>query len=177
MKLLVCALADLATQARDRRLDGVVSLLSPDLAAPAFPGDTPHLIQRFNDIAAPREGLATPGAEGIGALLAFADRLLPDATLLVHCWMGISRSPAAAFIIACRRAPEVPELEIALALRDAAPGATPNPLMIQIADDRLGRGGKMRAAIAHIGRGRDSAMGTPFEIDTARLRSGRRTSR
>jgi predicted protein tyrosine phosphatase len=174
---VVCALANVATQARDGRLGGVISLLSPELAAPAFPGDTPHLILRFNDVAAPREGLAAPDARGIGELLAFADRFPPNATVLVHCWLGISRSPAAAFIIACRRAPRIPELEIALALRDAAPDATPNPLMIQLADDRLGRGGRMRAAIAQIGRGRDSAVGAPFEIDTVRLRSGRRTSR
>jgi predicted protein tyrosine phosphatase len=169
MKLVVCALADLATQARLHRPVGVVSLLSPDLPNPNVAGDALRLVMRFNDIPAPRDDLIAPDAAMIERLLAFADGFAPDSTLLVHCWMGISRSPAAAFILACARAPEVSELRIALALREAAPSVTPNSLMVSLADHHLGRGGRMARAVSHIGRGRESGRGAPFELDTARF--------
>jgi predicted protein tyrosine phosphatase len=175
MKLVVCALGDVATQVRRHRPAGVVSLLSPDLPTPALPGDPPRLVLRFNDIDAPREGLLAPDAAMIESLLAFAEGFPDDATLLIHCWMGISRSPAAAFILACARSPAVAELEIALALRKAASSATPNLLMARLADDLLGRGGRIARAVAHIGRGRESGRGSPFELDTARLQRRWRT--
>ena len=51
------------------------------------------------------------------------DRAAP---LLIHCFAGVSRSTAAAFISACALAPRRDEGEIALALRAASPTATPN---------------------------------------------------
>ncbi len=84
--------------------------------------------------------------------------------MLIHCWAGVSRSTAAAYIIACQRAPGRSEAEIAQALRAAAPYATPNPLMISLADAALGRAGRMSAAIAQVGRGADTFEGALFEL-------------
>jgi predicted protein tyrosine phosphatase len=171
MKLVVCALADLSTQARLHRPAGVVSLLSPELPTPSVPGDPARLILRFNDIPAPRDDLVAPDAAMIAELVAFADGFPPDATLLLHCWMGISRSPAAAFILACARAPATPEPRIAFALREASPTATPNPLMASLADEHLRRGGRLAQAISRIGRGLEGGRGAPFELDTTRFGS------
>ena len=76
--------------------------------------------------------------------------------------MGVSRSTAAAYIGVQILNPEVDELDLANALRWAAPFATPNPLMIKIADDILGRSGRMVDAIKSIGRGENAYEGSPF---------------
>jgi predicted protein tyrosine phosphatase len=165
VKLVVCAMADLEREARRCAPTGAISLLTPDQAEPAIPGDPPRLTLRFNDISEPVEGLVAPSMDMVDQLLAFASPLAPDDRLMVHCWMGISRSPAAAFILACARNPERPEEEIAQALRQAAPSASPNPLLVQLADERLERRGRMSAAIARVGRGCDAASGAPFELE------------
>jgi predicted protein tyrosine phosphatase len=165
MKLVVCALSDLEQELARHAPAGVVSLASPDQPIPSIGGDRTRLVLRFNDIAAPRDGLVAADAETVRRLLAFADRFDQDAVLLLHCWMGISRSPAAAFAIACARSPSTPEARIAGALRQASPSATPNPRLVRLADDLLGRGGRMVEAIAGIGRGREAAMGAPFVLE------------
>jgi predicted protein tyrosine phosphatase len=165
MKLIVCPLNEVARQVARAEPAGIVSLLAPDQPAPRLGGDGARLILGFHDIAEPRPGLVPAAATDIDQLLAFAAAFPPDAKLLIHCWMGISRSPAAAFILACAQRPERPEAEIAAALRHAAPSATPNARLIALADDRLGRGGRMKAAISAIGRGREASLGRPFELD------------
>ena len=76
-----------------------------------------------------------------------------DAPILIHCWAGISRSTATAYITACVHNPDADEHAIAQALRDASPTATPNRRFIALADAALGRNGRMKAAIEAIGRG------------------------
>jgi predicted protein tyrosine phosphatase len=147
----------------------MVSLLSPDQPAPSAPGEPPRLVLRFHDIAAPQGTLTAPDAGAVARLLEFAAARGPAETVLVHCWMGISRSPAAAFILACAAAAATPEVAIAWTLRRAAPTATPNPLLVRLADAHLGRGGRMVEAVSWIGRGREAARGAPFELDTTRL--------
>jgi predicted protein tyrosine phosphatase len=169
VKLLVCALEDVAETARRHELAAVVSLLSEDQTPPPVIGDPPRLVLRFHDIAAPRDGLTAPDAQAVSRLLAFAGERRDRETLLLHCWMGISRSPAAAFIVACAAEPAASEEEIAHALRQAAPAATPNPLLVSLADRHLRRGGRMVAAMTLIGRGCESARGAPFQLDTALL--------
>ena len=66
--------------------------------------------------------------------------------LLIHCWAGISRSSAAAYAIACDRNPGF-ERDIAIELRRRSPSATPNRLMVRLADDLLQRDGRMVEAI------------------------------
>jgi len=165
MKLVVCPLEALEEQAARIRPAGVISLLSPDQPSPIIPGVGARLGLRFHDISEPRPGLLLATEDDVAQLLAFAAAFPPAATLLIHCWMGISRSPAAAFILACAQRPERPEAEIAAALRQAAPFATPNARLIALADDGLGRRGRMKAAISAMGRGREASLGSPFELD------------
>jgi predicted protein tyrosine phosphatase len=96
-------------------------------------------------------------------LIAFARDWDESAPMLIHCWAGISRSTAAAFTIACERSAPGKEAAIARALREAAPHAYPNRRIVALADDLLGRRGRMVDAVEAIGLG-DFAMGFPFDL-------------
>ena len=167
MSLFVCALADVEAEVRRLHPDGVVSLLGPGQSPPTLPPGTARLILRFHDIAQPAEGYIAPDSGIVNQLLAFDADLGEGARVLAHCWMGISRSPAAAYILACARYGPGAEDQLAQALRQAAPSATPNPLLVRLADAHLARGGRMRAAIAAIGRGCDADVGESFELALA----------
>jgi predicted protein tyrosine phosphatase len=56
------------------------------------------------------------------------------------------------------------ERAIAEGMRRSSPFATPNALMVALADDMLGRSGRMRAAIAAIGQGTACTEGRVFEV-------------
>lgn len=141
----------------------VINLGTP-VAVPASVARDNHLFVGFNDIVAPQEGLIHPAAEHVDAILGFARRWPREAPLVVHCFAGISRSTASAYIAACALSPERDEDEIARALRASSPIATPNALLVELADAALGRQGRMTAAIAAIGRGREAMENEPFEI-------------
>ncbi|WP_426000188.1 tyrosine phosphatase family protein [Caulobacter sp. DWR1-3-2b1] len=168
MTLLVCPLSQVDAAVTLHRPSHMVSLLSPSSPPESWPApDGEHLRLAFHDIAAPRDGLVAPNAEQVADLLAFTARWDAARPLLVHCWAGVSRSTAAALIIACQRAPGRAEAEIARALRLAAPYATPNPLMVALADEMLGRSGRLIAAVAAIGRGAETFEGALFEVPLA----------
>jgi predicted protein tyrosine phosphatase len=113
-----------------------------------------RVILGFNDVTAPGPGLVPPDEATVRAVLEFGAACAPEDEILVHCWMGVSRSPAAAYIMACARAPGE-ERPIAEGLRRASPVATPNRLLVSLADDLLVRNGRMVDAIDAIGRGCD----------------------
>ena len=61
----------------------------------------------------------------------------------MHCWFGVSRSPAAAYVAACALAPDQDEAAFAdSALRRAAPFATPNRRIVALGDALLAREGR-----------------------------------
>jgi predicted protein tyrosine phosphatase len=167
MTLLVCPLSQVETARTLRRPSHLISLLSPTTPAETWPVAEPRdacLRLAFHDIAEPRPDLIAPNAAQVAELLAFASGWDGSRPLLVHCWAGVSRSTAAAFIIACQHAPERSEQVIAEALRATAPYATPNPLLVSLADAALGRDGRMSKAVADIGRGVDTFEGSLFEL-------------
>lgn len=120
---------------------------------------------RFNDIVEPRDDLRLPSVAAIQALLDFASDWPNRAAAVAFCFAGISRSPAAAFILACARSAPGVEFDLARDLRAAAPSATPNALMIALADQLLRRDGRMSAAIAALGRGAQATYGEIFRVD------------
>jgi len=131
---------------------------------PAGITESRHLFLGMSDISAPMEGHVVPAEEHVERFLAFIREWDRAAPLVIHCWAGISRSTAAAYIAACALGPARDEEEIATALRAAAPSATPNARLVAVADGVLGRDGRMSAAIARIGRGADAFEGTPFSL-------------
>ena len=106
--------------------------------------------------------MTPPGAEHIEQFVNFAKAWDQGSPLLIHCFAGISRSTAAAYITAIALNPEQDERMLAGLLRERAPSATPNPRLIAIADDILECKGRMVDAIASIGRGAEAFEGTPF---------------
>jgi predicted protein tyrosine phosphatase len=165
MTLLVCPLSQVETARALHHPSHLVSLLAPTSDDGAWPtADGAHLRLAFHDIPEPREGYTAPDAALLARLLDFAAGWNPARPMLIHCWAGVSRSTAAAFIVACQRGPDRAERDIAQALRAAAPYATPNPLLVSLADAALGRGGRMSAAVAEIGRGADAFEGALFEL-------------
>ena len=93
-----------------------------------------------------------------------ASRLARSRPIVVHCFAGISRSTAAAFITLCTVRPERDEHDIARRLRAASPYAFPNARLVALADGLLEREGRMIAAIQSIGRGEIVAESVPFGL-------------
>ena len=96
-----------------------------------------HLRLAMNDIAEPQPGLVPPSHGHVSELIEFAVSWDRKAPMLIHCWAGISRSTAAAFISLCALNPAVDEHRIAQAIRKASPTATPNRRLVQFADSVL----------------------------------------
>lgn len=157
MRLIVCPGSAVETLLAREPVDHVLTLVSPD--AQVRSRAVPTTVLRFNDIIEPRPGLIPPSAEMVHAIIALGRELPAEATLLVHCFAGVSRSPAAAYVLACAASAAGAEVAIAQRLRVASPRVTPNALMVSLADHILQRGGAMSAAIAAIGRGADAYEG------------------
>lgn len=135
------------------------------LERPASIAPERYLRLGFNDIAEPREGLTLVQGDHVEALLGFLGRWDQQAPLLIHCFAGVSRSTASAFIAACLLRSDIGEAQWAQRLRQASPTATPNPRLIALADGLLAREGRMIEAIAAIGRGAECHSGEPFFLD------------
>ena len=165
MTLIVCGLSEVKRLIALRRPSHLVTLLDPAsmIETPAGLSAERHLRVGVNDIAEPMEGLVVPCEEVVVDLIAFARDWDERAPMLIHCWAGISRSTAAAFTIACERSAPGKEADIARALREAAPHAYPNRRIVTLADDLLGRRGRMVDAVEAIGLG-DFAIGFPFDL-------------
>ena len=164
--LVVSSLADMPkTVARHGALD-LVTLINADtlVERPQAIEAPRHLFLGFNDIAEPMEGFTAPSSDHLDQLIDFGRSWSRETPLAIHCWAGISRSTAAAYILAIAITPDLDEAALANELRRLAPSATPNPRLVALADERLDRGGRMVAAIHGIGRGENAFSGTPFVL-------------
>lgn len=164
--IIVCPLSHIPEVAATRRPSHLLTLLDPGHQVPTPQPVAPerHLRIDINDIADPAEGLILPCVEHLETILRFGEGWDASRPLLIHCWAGVSRSTAAALMIACARNPEVSEHRIAQAMRRASPTAYPNRLMIALADDMLGRGGRLVAAREAMGASFVDLIGQPFEL-------------
>lgn len=141
---------------------GVTHLLS--LEDPGTPKGTPmwfrgvHEQLHFHDLETAVETstiLGTPPCqEKVQAILDFGQRCLasstasPPVTVLVHCYAGVSRSPAAAFALARQALGEGKEREALQYVLTVRPFGVPNSLIVRHADALLGAGGGMLRALA-----------------------------
>jgi predicted protein tyrosine phosphatase len=146
----------------------LISLLAAgtEMARPESLATEHHLLLNFHDIAEPQEGLTPPSEAVVRRILEFGENWDARAPLVVNCFAGISRSTASAYMIAAARSPARDEQDLAREVRRLSPTATPNPLMIALADAMLGRNGRMVRAIRDIGRGEDvtTGEGVPFAL-------------
>lgn len=123
-----------------------------------------HLWLQMDDIADPVDGLIAPCEEHVERLVKFVTRWDRAEPLVIHCFAGISRSTAAAFIAACALAPERGEAELAMRIRDASSTASPNPRLVALGDSYLGRQGRMVDAVQQIGLGEPAYEAEPFDL-------------
>jgi predicted protein tyrosine phosphatase len=163
----VCSLARLHRTVQETGARHVVTLLR-DLhlvTRPESIAEDRHLLLGMDDIPEPADGYVAPCEDHVAKLIAFArdwDRCTP---LVVHCYAGISRSTAGAFVTACALNPHRAELRIAQELRRRSDTAAPNRRIVSIADDLLGRSGRMIEAIDALGPATMAVEGIPFQLE------------
>lgn len=164
--LVVCSLSHLHATAQAHNVREMITLLSSENQLERPPSVDPerHLFLNMNDISMQIDGMRSPEERHITRLIDFAASWDRSSPLLIHCWMGISRSTAAAYITAMALDPSLDEDLFASELRRQSPSATPNRRLIALADDVLKRDGRMVSAIEGIGRGAEASIGTPFVL-------------
>jgi predicted protein tyrosine phosphatase len=162
----VCSLARLHETVEATGARHVVSLLGREdnLSRPAAIERENHLWLQLHDISERLAGYVMPDHDHVTRLITFVRRWRRDSPLVVHCYAGVSRSTAAAFVTVCALSPREEETAIALSLRRASPSATPNIRIVALADEILGREGRMIRAVEAIGRGVLVAEAEPFEL-------------
>jgi predicted protein tyrosine phosphatase len=163
----VCSLARLHDTVEETGARHIVTLINDEtlVMRPECVSAENHLFLGMHDIPAEMDGFRAPAKVHVQELIDFVQRWDRNTPLVVHCYAGISRSTAAAFVIACALNPQRDERAIAQSLRKASATAIPNTRLVSLADEVLGRQGRMVAAIESIGRGAESAEGTPFRLD------------
>jgi len=163
----VCSLARLHATVEETGARRVVSLMRDVelVRRPPTIEHADHLLLRLDDICEPIDGFTIPAEEHIAELLTFVRAWDRAAPLVIHCYAGVSRSTAGAFVSACALNPRRAETEIARDIRRLSPTATPNIRIVTLADQMLGRDGRMVTAIEGIGRGIECYEGHPFRLD------------
>ena len=163
----VCSLADLpatveATGARHilTVMGNVAKVIRPQSVLEAN-----HLMISMDDIIEPADGFVAPSGEHVERALAFIRKWDREAPLVIHCYAGISRSTASAFMAACALNPHRDESSIARQIRAASPSAYPNRLIVTLADRTLGRDGRMVRALDDMGPGSMTVESRPFRVE------------
>ncbi len=151
----VCSLSRLHTVVETTGAEHVVTLIrdTTRVTRPRSILEENHLVLSVDDIEDELEGMVAPAETHVAELLSFVGRWKRERPMVVHCFAGISRSTAAAFITACAIQPERDEREIARAIRQASVTAQPNPRIVGFGDKLLGRQGRMVDAVRAIGKG------------------------
>ena len=165
--IVVSPLARIAEMAVRHKAREMISLLAAnqDFHRPAVIQAERHLKLAMNDIAFAGTGdLIAPQEAHVAEIIDFARGWDQASPLVVHCWMGVSRSPAAAMIASLAVAPEDDDEALAQRLRVSSPFATPNMRLVEIGDDLLGRAGRFAKAVKALGRGADADGNTPFTL-------------
>ena len=167
-RLLIAPFSALEETVRRHRPSHLLTLLvEPFVPTPQTIHPDRHLRLSVHDIIEPAPGSVAPDSGHIADLIAFGKTWDRTDPFLVHCWAGISRSTAAAYIVLCDLHGPGHEERIARALRFHAPHAQPNRLMIRHADLLLGRGGRMVAAVETMGEARMVSEGEVVELPLA----------
>lgn len=166
--IYVCPLSAVETCVADIGPSHVVSLLDPEtcatLATPAGIAPERHLKMAINDIAAPIDGHIHPEQNHVGQLIEFLRGWDESASLLIHCWAGISRSTATAFTALCMLNEDACEFALARHLRERGAHAHPNRLIVRHADAILGRGGRMVEAVEAMTPAQPTFEGVVFNL-------------
>jgi predicted protein tyrosine phosphatase len=128
----------------------LISLMSPAgmIQTPPTIDPANHLQLEVDDIEQPTDGYVCPASEHIERLLDFGDQL---DDVVVHCSMGMSRSPAAVMILLAQKNPGR-EVDIAELIFSRVPNAHPNRLILEIGGKLLGCGGEFQSPVCNVRR-------------------------
>src|SRR5256885_15978724 len=165
--LHVCSLAALPETVRATGASHILTVMANanQVQRPASVLEANHLKVSMDDITEQMDGFIAPSDTHIEQVLNFVRSWDRSAPLVVHCYAGISRSSASAFAAACMLNPHRDEISIARRIRAASPIASPNRLIVSLADRALGREGRMLRALDEMGPGSMIVEGRPFRID------------
>jgi predicted protein tyrosine phosphatase len=163
----VCSLAALPDTVRATGASHILTVMAnvDQVQRPESVLAANHLKVSMDDITEQMDGFVAPTDSHIEQVLNFVRGWDRNAPLVVHCYAGISRSTASAFAAACMLNPHRDEISIARQIRAASPIASPNRLIVSLADRALGREGRMLRALDEMGPGTMTVEGRPFRID------------
>jgi predicted protein tyrosine phosphatase len=166
-RIHVCSLFRIADVAETTGAKSLVTLINSGTPVERPPMIAPerHLYVAISDVCEETDGHVLAGNAHVERLIDFVQAWDRAEPILIHCFAGVSRSTAGAYIAACALNPRADELIVADRLRRASPTATPNAHLVALADKILNRGGRMIAAIKRIGRGADCLEGEPFTLE------------
>ena len=157
-EITVCGIGELGSHAT-RGVSHVLSILDPRIEErPSFAAFGPHrrLELCFDDILEHRQDLLAPQRSHVDDILEFAAAFIaeppPEAHLLVHCHMGVSRSSAAVALILARVRPDLPAAQILDEVLRIRQRAWPNLRLIELGDEALERDGELIEAVAAVYR-------------------------
>jgi predicted protein tyrosine phosphatase len=165
--LHVCSLAALPDTVKTTGASHVLTVMAnvAQVQRPESVLEANHLRVQMDDITEHMDGFLAPSDAHIEKVLNFVRSWDRSAPMVVHCYAGISRSTASAFAAACMLNPHRDEVSIARQIRAASPIASPNRLIVSLADKALGREGRMLRALDEMGPGSMIVEGRPFRID------------
>ena len=163
----VCSLAALADTVKATGASHILTVMANvhQVQRPVSVLEANHLRVQMDDITEQMDGFVAPSDSHIEQVLNFVRSWNRSAPLVVHCYAGISRSTASAFAAACMLNPHRDEISIARQIRAASPIASPNRLIVSLADKALGREGRMLRALDEMGPGSMTVEGKPFRLD------------
>jgi predicted protein tyrosine phosphatase len=164
----VCSLAALPETVRLTGASHVLTVMGKvdQVQRPVSVLPANHLKVAMDDITEPMDGYVMPSESHVAQVLGFIRGWDRGAPMVIHCWAGVSRSTASAFAAACALNPHRDEAEIAHKLRAASPIASPNRLIVALADKALGREGRMVRALEQIGPASSMIVeGKPFLLE------------
>ncbi|GAC1336387.1 MAG: protein-tyrosine phosphatase family protein [Bradyrhizobium sp.] len=163
----VCSLAALPDTVKATGASHVLTVMAKvdQVLRPESVLEANHLKVAMDDITEEIDGFVAPCDSHIEQVLGFVRGWDRGAPLVIHCYAGISRSTASAFAAVCALNPQRDEMAIARQIRAASPIASPNRLIVSLADKALGREGRMLRALDEMGPGSMTVEGRPFRID------------
>ncbi len=163
----VCSLAALPDTVKATGASHILTVMAnvaqvqrPESVLPAN-----HLRVQMDDVTEAIDGFVAPSDQHIEQVLNFVRGWDRHAPLVVHCYAGISRSTASAFAAVCALNPHRDEISIARQIRAASQIASPNRLIVSLADKALGREGRMLRALDEMGPGNMTVEGRPFRLE------------
>ncbi len=163
----VCSLAALPATVETTGARHILTVMArvDQVVRPASVLEANHLRIQVDDINEPADGFVAPSHDHVERALAFVRNWDRAAPMVIHCYAGISRSTASAFMAACALNPHRDEFSIARQIRAASPTAYPNRLIVSLADQVLGRDGRMIRALDEMGPGNMMIEGRPFRVE------------